>query len=159
MNIKKIKFNAIDFLILLVIIAAIVSVVFRSSLKDEIASIRSNETIEYTIRITNVQKQSYDIIDLDDKLYASSDDKFLGTVVEKSSRPAETYIALVNGDIKKTYIPDRIDITLTLECPGRVTEEGCMIDGNYFIASGSYISAYTNLLSFNFEVRDAHKKT
>ena len=159
MNIKKIKFNSIDFLILLVIIAAIVSVVFRSSLKDEIASIRSNETVVYTLRINNLQKESFNYVNLDDKLYASSDDKFLGTIIEKSSRPAETYIALDNGEIKKTYIPDRIDVMLTVECPGMVTEEGCMLDGNYFIASGSYISAYTNLLTFSFEVTDAYKKS
>lgn len=158
MNIKKIKFNAIDFLILLVIVAAIVSVIFRSSLKDEISALRSNETIVCTVRINNVQKESFDYINLDDKLFASSDDKFLGTVVEKTSRPAETYISLDSGDIVKTYIPNRIDIMLTLECPGRVTDEGCMVDGNFFIASGSYISAYTNLLTFNFEVTDAYKK-
>ena len=152
MNIKKIKFNALDLFILLVLIAAVVSVVLRSGLKDDIVLSRNNDTVVYSIKIKNVQKESFDLISLDDKIFATADDKFMGTVVEKASRPAETYIALDSGEIMKTYIPERIDIFLTLEAKGKITDEGTMIDGNYFIASGSYISAYTNLLSFNFEV-------
>lgn len=152
MKIKKIKFNALDFLILLVILAAIFSVVLRSGLKDTIVASRQNETIVYTIRINNVQKESFDLLALDTKIYSSEEDKLMGVVVEKSSRPAETYIALDSGEIYKTNIPERIDITLTIEAKGRITEEGCMIGGNYFIASGSYISGYTDRLAFNFEV-------
>lgn len=152
MNIKKIKFNALDFFILLVIIAAALSVVLRSGLKDDIVLSRQNEKVVYSIRIKNVQQESFDLISLDDEIFSAGDDKLMGTVIEKTSRPAETYIALDSGEIKKTYIPDRIDIMLTLETNGRVTDEGTMIDGNYFIACGSYISGYTDLLAFNFEV-------
>ncbi len=158
MKIKKVRFNAIDFLILLIVLAAVLAIALRSGLKESIVAIRSNETIVYSLRINNVQKESFDIIRLDDEIRAQSDDKLLGKIVEKSFRPAETYIALDSGEIKKTYIPDRIDVFLTVECTGRVTEEGCMLGGNYFIASGKYISAYTDKVAFSFEVTDAYKK-
>lgn len=158
MKIKKIKFNAIDFLILLFVIAAIVAVAFRSGLKDSLVAIRSNETIVYTLRINNLQAESFDMLELEDKLFSQKDDKPLGKIVGKSSRPAETYISLDTGKIVKTYIPERLDIFLTVECTGRVTEEGCMLGGNYFVASGKRISAYTDTVSFSFEVTDAYKK-
>ena len=159
MKIKKIRFNAIDFIILLAILGAVFTVVYRSSLKDSLVAIRSNETIEYTVKINNIQKDSFDMIELDAPVFAQSDDKKLGVIVSKEKRPAETYIVLDSGEIVKTFIPDRIDVFLTVEATGRVNDEGCMIGGNYFVAAGKYISAYTPKVSFNFEVLDAHKKT
>ena len=155
---KKIRFNVIDFLILLVIIIAVVSIVFRSGLKDSVIGARSNQTIEFTVRINNVQKDTFSIIQIDDVVYAQKDDAALGKITAKNYRPAETYIALDSGEIKKTYIPDRYDIFLTIEGKGSSTKEGNMINGNFFVASGRYISAYTNDVSFNFEVTDAKAK-
>ena len=152
---KKIKFNVIDFLILLVIVIAVVSVFFRSGLKDSVIGGRSNQTIEVTLRINNVQKETFSILQIDDVIYSQKDDAPLGKITSKNYRPAETYIALDNGEIMKTYIPDRYDIFLTIEGKGSSTKEGNMLNGNLFVASGCYISAYTNDVSFNFEVTDA----
>lgn len=160
MKIKKIRFNAIDVLIILVILAAVFAIAFRSGLKDSLVAIRSNETIVYTVKIRNLQEQSLALFEEGDELYNQNDDKYLGKVSKViGSRKAETYIALDNGDIQKSYYPDgRIDIFLELECTGRVTDEGCMLGGNYFVASGKYVSAYTDDLTFGFEVTDAYKK-
>lgn len=159
MKLKKIRFNAIDFLILLAIVAAVFTVAYRSSLKDSLVAIRSNETIEYTLKINNVQRESFDMIDLEMPIFNQTDDKNLGIIVEKDAKPSETYVVLDSGEIVKTTTPDRVDIYLTVEAKGRVSDDGCMIGGNYFIAAGKYISAYTSKVSFGFEVLDAHKKT
>lgn len=155
---KKIKFNAIDFLILIIVIAAIVSIAFRSGLSNQLAAISSKETIVYTVRIDDIQKESFDLIDIEDKLYSQKDDKYLGTIVEKDSRPAEEYVTLDTGEVVKTYYPNRIDVFLTVECVGRVTEEGCMLGGMYFVAAGKEIQACTDTLAFKIEVTDAYKK-
>lgn len=155
---RKIKFNAIDFLIVLVILAAVLTIVLRSGLKNSVVAVNAKEAIEYTVRINNVQKASFDILEIGDELYNQNDEKLLGKIVGKDQRPAETYIALDSGAIAKTYIPDRIDIFLTVECPGKITDEGCMLRGSYFIAAGKYISAYTDKLAFSFEVTNAYKK-
>lgn len=159
MKVKKFSFNAIDLLILIAIVAAVFTAVYRSGLKDSLIAIRSNETIVYTVKINNVQTESFDMIEIEDALFNQSDDKKLGTIVAKEYSNAETYIVLDTGEIKKSIIPDRVDITLTVEATGRVSDEGCMIGGNYFIAAGKYISAYTEKVSFNFEVLEAYKKT
>lgn len=158
MKLKKIKFNAIDFIILIVVIAAVLAIALRSGLKDSLVAMRSNETIVYTIKINNLQKESFEMLEIEDKLFSQKDDRYLGTIVGKNSRPAETYIILNNGEIVKTYIPDRLDIFLTIECVGRETDEGCMLGGSYFVASGKYIAGYTDTVTFNFEVTEAHKK-
>lgn len=155
---KKIKFNAIDFLILIIVIAAIVSIAFRSGLSNQLLAISSKETIVYTVRIDDIQKESFDLIDIEDKLYSQKDDKYLGTIVEKDSRPAEEYVTLDTGEVVKTYYPNRIDVFLTVECVGRVTEEGCMLGGTYFVASGKEIQSRTDTLAFKMEVTDAYKK-
>lgn len=159
MKIKKIRFNAIDFIILIAIIAALFAAVYRSGLKESIVAVRSNETIVYTLKINNVQRRSFDMLEIEDAIYNQSDDRKLGKIVAKEFTDAESYIVLDSGEIIKTTIPERVDIVLTVEATGRVSEDGCMIGGNYFIAAGKYISAYTGKVSFNFEVLDAYKKT
>ena len=156
---KKIRFNAIDLLILIAVLVAVFTAVYRSGLKDSLVAMRSNETIVYTLRINNIQRQSFDMIEIEDAIFNQSDDKKLGNIIAKEYEAAQAYIVLDSGEIKKTFIPDRIDVVLTVEATGRVSEDGCMIGGNYFIAAGKYISAYTNKVSFNFEVIDAYKKT
>ncbi|MBE6701010.1 MAG: DUF4330 domain-containing protein [Ruminococcaceae bacterium] len=158
MKMKKLKFNAVDLLILLVIVGAVIAVAYRGGLKDSLMALRSNDTIVYTVRINNLQESSFNLINIDDKLFADKDDKALGSIVQKEQRPAEKYVTLDTGEIVKTYMPGRIDVFLTVECKGRVTDEGCMLGGNYFIAAGKYISSYTKNLAFNFEITDAYKK-
>ncbi len=158
MKIKKFRFNAIDFIILLAIVGAVFAIVYRSGLKDSLVAIRSNETIEYRVKINNIQKESFDMIEMDSPIFSQSDDKKLGTIIGKIFEPAESYIVLDSGEIVKTNIPERIDVYLTIQAKGRISEEGCMIGGNYFVAAGKYISAYTPKVSFNFEVLDAYKK-
>lgn len=158
MKIKKIRFNSIDVLIIIAIIAAIFTVVYRSGLKNSIVAIRSNDTIVYNLKINNIQRESFEIINIDDNIFSKTDDKELGVIVSKEFKPAEAYVVLADGQIVKTSIPDRVDVYLTVEVTGRITDEGCMIGGNYFIAAGKYISAYTPKVAFNFEVIDAKKK-
>ena len=155
---SKIKFNVIDFLILLVIVIAVFTVFFRSGLNDTIVDARTSKTIEMTVRINNVQEETFDILQIDDVLYAQFDSIELGKITAKSYRPAETYIALDDGTIQKTYIPNRYDIFLTIEGKGNSTKEGNMLNGNLFVASGSYLAVYTNDVSFNLEVTSVTTK-
>ncbi len=158
MKAKNIKFNVLDFFIIMAIIIVAAVIVFRGGLKDSIVAMRSNETIVYTVKINNLQKASFDVLELGDELYSKSDDKLLGQIVDKASAPATHYISLSDGTLVKSEIPDRLDIFLTVEGTGRITDEGCMLGGNYFVAAGKYISGYTDSVTFGFEITDAYKK-
>ena len=153
---RKLKFNIIDFLIILIVIGVALIFVFRSNMVNSFTS--APQTISYTVRISDVQKESFDLVEVGSTLYCNDDDSILGTIKGKRFEEASMYTVLANGDIVKTYQPDRIDIYLEVEASGTVDEDGCMIDGTYFIASGKMISCYVDKLYFNVEVRDAFEK-
>ncbi len=152
----KLKFNIIDFLIIVAIVALVVVFVFRGGLVDKISSLDS--VIEYTVKVSDIQSGSFFLVEEGDVLYSDDDDRVLGKITSKKSAPAEMYTILSNGEIVKSEKPDRIDMYLTVEASGTVDEDGCMIDGNFFVGSGKNISCYTHKLYFNAEVTKAAEK-
>ncbi len=153
---NKLKFNIIDFLIVAAIVALVVVFMFRGGLADKIASF--NTTIEYTVKVPDIQSESYALIEEGNTLYCNDDDRVIGKIVSKTAEPSAMYTILANGEIVKTSKPDRIDMFLTIEATGTVDEDGCMIDGNYFVGSGKTISCYVDKLYFNAEVTRAEEK-
>lgn len=155
---KKFKFNLIDFMIVIAVIAVIVVIAFRSGAVDSFTNTAKGKTIAYEIKVGDVQKESYNYINVGDKIYSEETDAYLGTVVDKVSEPAKAYIVTTEGKIVKTEQPGRVDIYLTVEAKGTVDEGGCKIDGKFFVAAGKYFSCYTDNIYFNVEVRDAYEK-
>lgn len=152
-NKNILRFNVIDFLIVIAVIAVAVVFFLRSGMVKEFTS--STQTIEYTVKIGDVQTASYDLIDIGSGLYCNDDDTYLGEITSKRYEPSYMYTVLQDGKIVKTLQPDRIDIYLDVEAEGTVNEEGCKIGSTYFVASGKMISAYTDKLYVNVEVTKA----
>lgn len=152
----KLKFNIIDFLILLIVVGLAVVFVFRNNMVSEFNS--TPQTISYVVKIGDIQKESYDLIGVGSVLYNYETNTAIGEIKSKRCEDASMYTVLTNGEIKKTYIPDRIDVYLEVEASGTVDEHGCMIDGTLFVASGKMISCCVDKLYFNAEVRDAFEK-
>jgi len=155
---KKFRFNLIDFLIVIAIIAVIVVIAFRSGIVKDFTSTAKGKTIVYEIKVGDVQEESFDYIDVGDKIYNNETDACVGTVTEKRKEPSEIYVVTSNGEIVKTVQPGRADIYLTVEAKGTVDDGGCKVDGKFFVASGKQFSCYTDDLYFNVEIRDAFEK-
>ncbi len=151
----KMKFNIIDFIIIVIIIAVAVGIIMRGNIADSIAEKSTGDIIEYTIRIENIQKESYDYLNEGDELFSWVDDSSIGKIKSKQApQITESYVSLADGSVVKTANPDRIDVVMTIECPGRHTEEGYMLNGNAFIAAGKMIEARTKNVTFSFQVED-----
>ncbi len=154
---NKLRFNIIDFLIIVAIAAVIVVFAVRGGIVQKISSF--NTTIEYTVKITNVQKESFDLLNEGNVIYFDEDDRAIGKIVSKSYEPSVMYTVLSNGEIVKTTNADgRIDMYLTLEADGTVDEDGCMVGGDFFVGSGKNMACYSDKLYFNAEVTDAKEK-
>ena len=155
---KKIKFNLIDFLIVIAVIAVIVVIAFRSGLVENLANNAKGKTIVYTVKIGDVQNESFNFIDIGEKLYNDETDAYIGTIVDKRVETSKVYIISTEGKIVKTEQPGRADIYLTVEAKGTVNANGCKVDGKFFVAAGKLFSCYTEDLFFNAEIRDAYEK-
>lgn len=150
---RKLHFNIIDFLIVLVLVGIGAALFLRYDFSARVSSLTSDDTIEYTIKIENIQKASDGYINAGDALYSAVNDAKIGTIVSKKpATGAAIYITLLDGTIWETTIPDRIDLVCTVRCKGKQTKDGYMLNGNLFIAPGKYISSRTKNVNFSFQV-------
>ncbi len=156
-NKRNIKFNILDFLIIVFVISVVAAVLLRNGIASNLTA--SKKTLQYTLKISDVQMESYDYIKPGTIVYSNDDNREIGKVVSvEPAQPATFYTVLSDGDVKKTEQPNRIDIYLTVETSGTVDSEGHKIDGKIFIASGKTIEVYINAIYFNVEVRDVWEK-
>ena len=150
-KIANLKFNVIDFLIIIVILAIIVSVVFRRNLFDKFNT--EEDTITYTLKIENTTQDTFDFLDVGGSVYVDGD-VWAGTITDKSKENAIVYDTSETGEIKKVVFEDRIDIYLEVEALGVVDEQGKKLNGKYFIAAGKTMTCRTDKIEFSAEVRD-----
>lgn len=156
-NKRNIKFNILDFLIIVFVISVVAAVFLRNGIASNLTASKKN--LQYTLKISDVQAESYDYIKPGTIVYSDDDNREIGKVVSvEPAQLATFYTVLSDGNIKKTEQPNRIDIYLTVETSGTVDSEGYKIDGKIFIASGKTIEVYINGIYFNVEVRDVWEK-
>ena len=154
---KKLRFNIIDFLIIVAIVAVVVVFAVRGGIIKKISSY--NTTITYTVKVFDVQKGSFDLVNVGDSLYFDEDDRRIGKVVDKSFSESVDYAVLSDGTIKKVKnVEDRIDMYITIEADGTFDDDGCMVNGDFFVGKGKKMDCYVDKLFFNAEVIEANSK-
>ena len=148
---KKIKFNVLDLLIILLIVGVVAVFLFREGgILSDITN-RSSQTIEYVVKINDIQKESYQYLKNDVVIYSEKEDKKIGSIYSVGEpEEVEMYVRDQRGNIVKAQKDDsRMSIEIVVRAKGTADEKGCMVSGNYFIASGKEIPCYTDKLSFN----------
>lgn len=117
---KKIKFNIIDFLVLLVVVI----VVFAASAKFSKYNVKTEEssetTLKYTIDVNNVRDYSLTAYQIGDVVYDSLTGVNIGTISKIDSYDAVTYENTEKGEVVKVTNPYRKDIILHIETPGTI---------------------------------------
>ncbi len=153
---NKKRFNIIDAVLILAILALFASVFIRSGFSEKITERFDNGTLEYKFIITSLKETSERCFNEGDKLYSQTTQKEIGEIVSFTTRPAETYVETANGEIVKTIIPGRIDVMVTARAKGTIDSDGrCMLDGTTHIAAGKTVYSRLNDISFMFTIEDA----
>ena len=153
MNANKKKFNIIDIVLILAVIAVIAGVAIRSGFTDKFSQKLDDGHIEYEFIINSIKETSRDRFDAGTKIYSQTTQKEIGEIISVTTRTAEAYIELPGGEIVKTYIPDRIDVMGKAKVKGNLDADGrCMLDGTTHIAAGKNIFARTSEITFMFTV-------
>ena len=111
----KKKFNVIDVLIILLVAVVIVvgAFVVRQAMNGS-----DGETKMIVVEVTERKKSFCDILKKDDLAYDGVENVKLGKVVDFEVKPAQIdSTSSSDGTIKRTTIPERYDILLSLEIP------------------------------------------
>ncbi len=136
---KKHRFNAVDAVIVLLILAVIGAALFllgagRSADGEENPALASDERmIEYQVEIRTIRNEFNDNFKVGEKMVESSQKYPLGEIVDIQVRDA-VYVGVdtVNGKLVTGIYPDHSDVTLTLRTPVTLDEEKTYIAGGGF---------------------------
>ncbi|MCL2773166.1 MAG: DUF4330 domain-containing protein [Oscillospiraceae bacterium] len=155
---RKAGFNIIDILIVLFIILAAVGIVMRYNLADKVNLNANGDKFEVEFLIENIQKASEDYLTAGTPFYINTDSTQIGEIKEiLDVRDAVQYVPDVDGNIIKSELPGRIDVTGMITCSGRTTKDGYMINGNSFAAPGKQYTVHTGKLTVTITIMSITK--
>jgi len=145
---NKIRFNIIDFIIVIAIIGCIVGVALRYNVVDRIGISSLNDTVEIEFVIFNIRPTSYDAMVKGDTFYWKQNNMEIGVLKEATGSYSETFIQTEDLKMVKHLRDDRYDVRGTFVAKGAMTESGFMLNGTQFLAPGKSL----NVISKNIDV-------
>ncbi|MEA4831863.1 MAG: DUF4330 family protein [Oscillospiraceae bacterium] len=146
-NIIKHHFNIIDFLIIVLIAASGISILLRTDIAERIGGDQKEVTVEYKFVIEGIRDTSSVYLVPGTELMIQSDNSNAGSIISSEYHPATAYIALADGTITKTEIPERIDVTGTALVKVRKNEKNeYYLPNSMFLSPGREIYCQTDSL-------------
>ncbi len=146
---KKIKFNVLDFVIILLSILVILSVVFWNDIR--LNFIQDERTAEYTFTVNGITEEVLSAIKVEDKVFVSEDGTEAGTIKSIESKKETLSVELTDGS-SKYYEADTYTVSGKITVKGVIKENGFYIGDKYFVVSGKRFNVYTSRINMNIEV-------
>lgn len=132
MNKKKFKFNFVDILIILIIIAAgvVLSSVFIGNNSAATQPQTSNVKVQYVIELPDVDDRFENTVKEGQAVRDAIERKSLGKVVGVQTNPYEVITFDYTEGIEKVAVVDgKVVITVTIEADATETDRAFIIDG------------------------------
>jgi hypothetical protein len=143
------KVSILDILIMLAVAAAVLGVLYRVVLTENIGLETRKVEIEYKLRINGVREDLFTNIEIGDEVVDGVDRSELGVIVDIEREPYYEYIELITGDYGIARSPNRYIITIIMRAEAEYnSHEGYFIDGEYHIATGHFLMPATRGVSF-----------
>ena len=143
---KKIGFNALDLVIVVVLVLCVVMIGFRFIRSSDMASETQTSKHRVTFLITNVSDGTKDALVAGDSVFSLLNDAYIGKLegIDTIS-PAFEFLDNGNGSFEKVYYPDgtKVDITGTIIAEGAVNDDGFFASGSFFLSPGRTLEIYT----------------
>lgn len=146
---KKIKFNILDFCIVLFAILIILSMFFWKDIRSKFTFNEKNA--EYTFIVTGLTKEAAEAVLSGNNLYFSEDGTFAGKIESVSSEREIRSVSLIDGD-KVEYESDFYTLRCKVDIKGKEKENGFYIDDRYFTVPGKKFSLETDSVKLYVEI-------
>ena len=150
-TLKK-RFNIIDFLLIVLIIAALISVLLRNDVTSALNVGQKKTNIEYTFIVENIRDISCDKFAEGKEFLLQSNEKSIGTLTSYEVLPYEQFMELSNGEIVKSQVPNRYNLKGTVKTQVQKGNDGYYLDDNVFISAGSTFYVKFDILYFMITV-------
>ena len=144
-NQVKPRFNVIDLVIILAVIALIVTAVLRSGITNEIQRVEANEKAEISVVVEGVSATIAEAFRDGEILYCSQTGEKLGTLNHFDAEPYVSYRETVTGEWVKTESTTLVTLRGTITCTGsRAADGSFLLNGTRFISAGSSFAFRSN---------------
>lgn len=143
---SKARFNIIDFLIIVALLASLFVLIFRGTIIDFIGDIINTQDATVTVVIQGVDTAEADMLKKEDTLYWNGE--LFGRVEEISitdSRELVLSDANTSGpSFVSIIVPDKCDIECTITVRGAFLEDGFHLSGSYYLGVGKTVELYSD---------------
>ncbi len=132
-------FNKISIIDIIVIIALIVAGfgIYARYLSPNQKVSTVNQKIEYTMLIKDVRRGTVSALEKLGPIYSDETKEYLGEIINVSAEQATKSMEMPNGEFKLMILPDKFDVTITVNVDGKVNSEGFYTSTNQAITVGS----------------------
>ncbi len=131
MNKRKLRFNIIDIIIILIIVAAAFVLINVFAGNDKNITAENNyKKIQYVIEIQDVEERFDGVVSKGDAVQDAIERKNIGTVVGVQSSPYETVtFDYTTGTETVSSVEDRVVLAITIEATAVSTDRAFTVDG------------------------------
>lgn len=141
------KISIIDLLVIIIILAglcgsyaAFQKVKGGKVLTENKALLKQDSTLdmlEVRMRLEEVRSMTRDSVHIGDEVYAKDTNKYLGEITDVEVEPAKRVITGFSGDTAEAEVPERMDVILVVQIPGKRTEGGYFTGNNIHLVYDS----------------------
>ena len=150
MSKKKIKFNILDVIVILIVAVLIVAYCFRSNIFTNTFAVSNSSSMKVSVKVEGVRLYTVEAFSEGDSIYDKETGNYLGMITEIKYEPSYETVKLdgsqtEDGTAKAVLLesPGRYDVYLNFDATGKISEEGSYINGNKLVAPNSTISIST----------------
>ncbi len=152
---NKTKFNIIDFIIILLVIASVGGIYVRYNLIDKIGVNAQLKNYEITFIAKELRYTSLNAFEKDANVRDRINGNSIGVFKEiETTSPSSVYVTKSDGVIEKLYYPEntKIDVKGKIIVRGIMTDTGFLLDGKHYIGTGTTLKVSTEKLDIDISV-------
>ena len=148
------KFNIIDICVVVILIIAVAVTYFKFNMSAHSDVTTSNGRAEYTILTKGVRGFTAEQFKVGDKVFDKESDKCIGEVVSVASQPAYEYITKTDGSIVLAEMPERYDVSVTVQTDAVINDKGINANSAKFLYLNQNSTYYTQTVQIEAKLVD-----
>lgn len=151
----RFRFNVIDLLIVLIVLACVIGLAIRLGTVKEYSADENLKSYALYFTVTNIAYTSEDAFVVGDTVTITEGGIVLGQFAGlESILPAEFFARDSEGNLITVNYPEttRIDVTGRIESRGVMSENGYLVNGTTYIASGKAYQVQTEHMDFILKI-------
>lgn len=150
------KFNIIDLLAIILVVAVAVGLVVRFK-STVTTAVKSDEGFVYTVKVTGVKNYTVEALEKKGKVTDKKSEMDLGEITEVVAEPCTTEAERADGKIVNAEQPERYNVTVTIKTRGKEAENSYITADSNELSVGRNTDIYTKYVHTTGKIMSVEK--